>query len=76
MWCRFARSYLDPYIEMPWDAQTGAGTGLYKWCAVVLKWSVIVDQRDVEDVTGKVPPAFLAKVRQSIADLAYQQKHD
>jgi len=59
----------DPYIEMPWDAQTGAGTGLYKWCAVVLKWSVIVEPIDVEEISGKVSPAFLAKVKQTIADV-------
>src|SRR5437870_32014 len=33
----------DPIVEMPWDAKTGAGVGLYQWCAVVLRWVVIVD---------------------------------
>ena len=58
----------DPVIEMPWDATTGGGLGLYRWCALVVKWSVIVEQADVVDVTGRVDPSFLQTVLDTIRD--------
>jgi hypothetical protein len=56
----------DPIIEMPWDKNTGGGVGLFRWCAVVLKWSVIVDQDQVVDCTGKVSREFLESVLSAI----------
>ena len=47
---------------MPWDAKTGDTTGLYKWCRVVLLWHVLLDQKDVEEVSGIVPPSLLARI--------------
>jgi hypothetical protein len=49
----------DPAIEMPWDAQTGSTTGLYKWCRVVLLWPVLVEQKAIAQTTGSVSPQFL-----------------
>lgn len=54
---------------MPWDAKTGAGVGLFAWCALVLKWMVIVEQDQVEDVTGEVDPDFLRHVMRKIAEV-------
>ena len=59
----------DPVIEMPWDPNTGGGIGLYRWCAVVLRWMVIVELKDVVESTGTVDPAFLAEVLRRVADL-------
>ena len=33
------------------DAQTGGTTGFYQWCALVLRWQVIVEQ-------NQTPAAF------------------
>jgi hypothetical protein len=52
----------DPAIEMPWDAKTGDTTGLYTWCRVVLLWQVLLDQKDVEEVSGVVAPSLLARI--------------
>jgi hypothetical protein len=52
----------NPAIEMPWDARTGDITGLYKWCRVVLLWHVLIDQQNVEEVSGLVTPSFLEHV--------------
>jgi hypothetical protein len=59
----------DPVIEMPWDPKTGAGTGLFAKCFLVLGWSVIVDQNDVEEISGAVEKEFLALVLERIARL-------
>ncbi|HEX5244910.1 MAG TPA: hypothetical protein VFW23_16755 [Tepidisphaeraceae bacterium] len=56
----------DPVVEMPWDARTGKGTGLYRHCVVVLRWIVIVEQNQVVDVSGKVEPAFLQHVLEQV----------
>jgi hypothetical protein len=53
---------MSPAIEMPWDARTGDTTGLYKWCRVVVLWHVLVDQQNVEEVSGLVTPSFLERV--------------
>jgi len=52
----------DPAIEMPWDPVDGGITGLRAWCRVVLLWFVLVDQADVEEVSGTVDPGFFARV--------------
>ncbi len=57
----------DPIVEMPWDARTGAGVGLYCWCALVLRWSVIVDQSNIQECTGQVTKEFLARVMDQLA---------
>jgi hypothetical protein len=57
----------NPVIVMPWDDITGGGVGLFKWCAVVLKWSVILDPKDIEEITGAVSEKFLAQVMEGIA---------
>ncbi len=59
---------LDPVFEMPWNAQTGSTTGLYEWCALVLRWSLIVDPKDVEDISGTVTDSMLASIQQRIVD--------
>jgi len=59
----------DPTVEMPWDAKTGSGTGLFSECSVVLKWTAIVDQDDVEDISGHVSKEFLDFVLERIARL-------
>lgn len=51
----------DPAILMPWSADDGDMTGLYQWCRVVLLWFVQIDQSAVEEVSGRVTAAFLAK---------------
>jgi len=51
----------DPAVEMPWDAETGSTTGLYKWCRVVLGWHVLIDQ-DQAEVSGTVSESFLADI--------------
>src|SRR6185437_16183463 len=56
---RKTSSSADPVIEMPWHPTTGAGLSLFKWCAVVLKWAVIISPDDVVDSTGKVDSEFL-----------------
>lgn len=60
----------EPIFEMPWDAKTGDRTGLYRWCAVVLRWSVIVEQDQVEDISGDISDEMLAEIRRRIADAA------
>ena len=45
------------------------GVGLYCWCALVLRWSVIVDQANVEDVTGQVSAEFLFEIYRRLAEL-------
>jgi hypothetical protein len=57
----------DPAIEMPWDADSGGSAGLFTKCAVVLRWFVIVDQGEEEDISGKVPDEFLRHVLDEIA---------
>jgi hypothetical protein len=59
----------DPVIEMPWHPKTGAGVGLYKKCFVVLRWSAIVEQADVEDITGTIDRHFLEFVLDRIIQL-------
>jgi hypothetical protein len=58
----------DPVVEMPWNADTGDTTGLYEWCAVVLRWFVVLEQDQVTKVSGQVSDAFLDDVLQKIAD--------
>ena len=58
----------DPVAEMPWDANTGSTTGLFEWCAVVLRWFVILEQDQVTKITGHVSDEFLDDVLQKIAD--------
>ena len=58
----------DPYYELPWDAETGGRTGLFDWSAVVLKWSILVEQRDVIDVSGSVSDEMLAEIQRKIVD--------
>ena len=56
----------EPIFEMPWDPDTGGRTGLYRWCAVVLRWQVLVDPKDVEDVSGSVSAEMLRDILDSI----------
>jgi hypothetical protein len=59
----------DPTIEMPSDPKTGAELGLYKRCAVVLRWVLVLDQDRVVDVTGTVKQEFLAYVLKRIEQI-------
>jgi len=52
----------DPAMVMPWNAEDGDTTGLYQWCRVVLLWFVQIDQSAVEEVSGRVTPAFLGNI--------------
>jgi hypothetical protein len=63
----------DPVVEMPWDAKTGASTGLFEWCAVVLLWPVSVEQRDIVKVSGSVPSDFLEKVSDRLKQARFWQ---
>src|SRR5262249_599702 len=38
----------EPIFELPWDAKTGSCTGFHQWCALVLRWQVIVEQDQVD----------------------------
>ena len=58
----------DAVMEMPWDSNTGAGTGLKEWCALVLRWMVIVEPEQVENVSGQVTSDFLDRGRQLIRE--------
>src|SRR5688500_9736875 len=58
----------DPVVEMPWNASTGDSTGLYQWCAVVLRWFIILEQDQIQRVSGEVSGAFLADVIRRIDD--------
>ena len=49
----------DPSFELPWNAETGSTTGLFRWSAAVLLWRVLLDQNAVMDRTGRVPEATL-----------------
>jgi hypothetical protein len=62
-------SAADPVIEMPWSAVDGDTTGLFEWCAVVLKWAVILNPVDVVDSTGRVSAEFLNHVLERIAEV-------
>lgn len=46
----------DPIFPLPWNADDGSCTGLYQWCAVVLKWWVQVDQKQIVKTSGSIPP--------------------
>jgi hypothetical protein len=52
----------DPTVEMPWSSSGGSTTGLYEWCAVVLLWHVLVDQKDITKKLGVVSDVFLDDV--------------
>ena len=57
----------DPIVELPWDADTGSTTGLFKWCAVVLRWLVSVEQDAIDDVSGYISPELFSEIEQAVA---------
>jgi hypothetical protein len=61
----------DPTIEMPWDAQTGSTTGLYKRCAVVLLWAVHVPQEAIAEVSGSVSDEFFEMVSRKMEEARF-----
>jgi len=64
---------MDPGIVMPWHPKTGAGCGLYEWCALVLKWLVFIYPADIvkpdDGIYLSVPPEFLMMVKDALAEM-------
>jgi hypothetical protein len=60
----------EPIFPLPWDAQTGSTTGFYKWCALVLRWQVIIEQDQVDESIrfGDIPKEMFAEIRNAIKD--------
>ena len=58
----------EPIFELPWDAETGSTTGFYQWCALVLRWQVIVepDQVDENIPFGEIPKELFQEILRAI----------
>ena len=65
----------EPIFELPWDARTGSSTGFYKWCALVLRWQVIVEQSHVDQTIpfGEIPKEMFEEILRAIEDAKYSQ---
>lgn len=60
----------EPIFPLPWDAETGGTTGFYQWCALVLRWQVIVEQEQVDESIpfGMIPPDLFDAILRAIDD--------
>jgi hypothetical protein len=66
----------EPIFPLPWDAQTGGTTGFQQWCALVLRWQVIVEQDQVDQTIpfGEIPPELFEKILRAIDDARTWQR--
>jgi mRNA-degrading endonuclease toxin of MazEF toxin-antitoxin module len=53
-------------IELPWNPSRHPVTGLYKRCVAVCDWLLSIDQNDIQDIGGRVPPVTFAKILEQI----------
>lgn len=60
----------EPIIELPWDEKTGGVTGFYRWCALVLRWRVIVEQSavDANIPSRELPAELFERIKKAIDD--------
>jgi hypothetical protein len=60
----------EPIFPLPWDAQAGSTTGFYQWCALVLRWQVIVEQDQVDESIpfGEIPADLFDEILGAIED--------
>jgi hypothetical protein len=60
----------EPIFPLPCDPQTGGTTGFYQWCALVLRWQLIVEPDQVDETIpfGHVPPDVFEAILRAIED--------